>query len=96
MSIQLESREMFISPREICKKNPTKEIPGLKYLMKLFQNKKSESQLNDFQSIYHSFVPSPISEGGGLNFRKMGKGENNWRIIFSSLAVIVTDTTFPF
>ena len=51
MSIQLESREMFISTREICKENTTKEIPGLKYLMKLFQNQKLESELNDFQSV---------------------------------------------
>ena len=51
MSIQIESREMFISPREICKENTTKEIPGLKYLMKLFQNQKLESELNDFQSV---------------------------------------------
>ena len=42
---------MFISPREICKENTTKEIPGLKYLMKLFQNQKLDSELNDFQSI---------------------------------------------
>ena len=51
MSIQLESREMFISTREICKENTTKEIPGLKYLMKLFQNQKLESELSDFQSV---------------------------------------------
>ena len=51
MSIQIESREMFISPREICKENTTKEIPGLKYLMKLFQNQKLEKELNDFQSV---------------------------------------------
>ena len=50
MSIQIESREMFISPREICKENTTKEIPGLKYLMKLFQNQKLETKLNGFQS----------------------------------------------
>ena len=42
---------MFISPLEICKENTTKEIPGLKYLMKLFQSQKLESELNDFQSI---------------------------------------------
>ena len=50
MSIQLKSREMFISPREIFKENTTKEIAGLKYLMKLFQNQKLDSELNDFQS----------------------------------------------
>ena len=42
---------MFISPREICKENTTKEISGLKYLMKLFQNQKLDSELNDFPSI---------------------------------------------
>ena len=42
---------MFFSSREICKENTTKEIPGLKYLMKLFQNQKLESELNDFQSV---------------------------------------------
>ena len=50
MSVQLKSREMFISPREIFKENTTKEIAGLKYLMKLFQNQKLDSELNDFQS----------------------------------------------
>ena len=47
---------MFISSPEICKENITKEIPGLKYLTKLFQNQKSESALNDFQSVL--IVPS--------------------------------------
>ena len=51
VSIQLEPREMFILPQEICKENTTKEIPELKYLMKLFQNQKLESELNDFQSV---------------------------------------------
>ena len=53
MSIELEfeSREMFISSREICEENTTKEIPGSKYLMKLFQNRKLEKELNDFQSV---------------------------------------------
>ena len=51
MSIQLVSREMFFSSREICKENTAKEIPGLKYLMKLFQKQKLESELNDFQSV---------------------------------------------
>ena len=50
MSMQLESREIFISPQEICKENTTKEIPGLKYLMKLFQNQKLENELN-FQNL---------------------------------------------
>ena len=47
MSVKLESIEMFISPQEICKENTTKEVPGLKYLIKLFQNQKLESELND-------------------------------------------------
>ena len=50
IELELESREMFISSWEICKENTTKEIPGLKYLMKLFQNQKLESELNDFQT----------------------------------------------
>ena len=57
MSIQLESREMFISTREICKENTTKEIPGLKYLMKLFQNRKLEKELNGLQSV---LIVSPL------------------------------------
>ena len=61
MIVQLESREMYLSPMEICKENTKKGIPGLKYLMKLFQNQKLESELNDFQSIL-SFVSSSISE----------------------------------
>ena len=36
MPIELESTEMFISSREICKENTTKKLPGLKYLMRLF------------------------------------------------------------
>ena len=42
---------MFISSREICNENAAKEIPWLRYLMKLFQNQKLESELNDFQSV---------------------------------------------
>ena len=95
MSIELEfeSREMFISSREICEENTTKEIPGLKYLMKLFQNRKLEKE---FPKCSHSFVPSPISEKGGLNFRKMGKGATNFGVISSFLAIVVTDTAFAF
>ena len=44
MSMQLEPREMFISPLKICKENTTKEIPGLKYLMKLLQNQKLDGE----------------------------------------------------
>ena len=51
MAMQLESKKMYISPLEIYKENTTKEIFGLKYLMKLFQNQKLGSELNDFQSI---------------------------------------------
>ena len=65
MSVQLESGEMFISSREICKENTTKGIPGLKYLMKLFQNQKLKSELNDFQSIL-KVLPHPefLNKGG--------------------------------
>ena len=82
LELELESREMFISSQKICKENTTKEIPGLKSLMKLFQNQNLEKELNDFQSVFHSFVPSPISEQGGLNFRKMGKGATNLGSLF--------------
>ena len=51
IELELESREMFISCREICREYTTKEIPELKYLMKLFQNQKLEKELNDFQSV---------------------------------------------
>ena len=44
----------------------------------------------------HSFIPSPISERGGLNFQKMGKGATNFGVIFSFLAIIVNDTAFAF
>ena len=90
IELELESREMFISSQEICEENTTKEIPGLKYLMKLFQNRKLEKE---FPNCSHSFVPSPISEQGGLNFRKMGKGATNFGVISSFLA---TDTAFAF
>ena len=45
------NRERCISPLEIYKENTAKEIPRLKFLMKLFQNQKLYSELNDFQSI---------------------------------------------
>ena len=51
MLIQLEPREMFILPQEICEENTTKEIPEWRYQMKLFQNQKLENKLNDFQSV---------------------------------------------
>ena len=56
---------MFISSREICKENTTKGIPGLKYLMKLFQNQKLKSELNDFQSILKVLShPEFLNKGG--------------------------------
>ena len=65
IELELESREMFISSWEICKENTTKEIPGLKYLIKLFQNQKSESELNDFQSVLIvSFHPLFLNKEG--------------------------------
>ena len=42
---------MLISPRKICKENTAKEFPALKYLMKLFQNQKLDSELNDSRNI---------------------------------------------
>ena len=63
MSVQLESGEMFISSREICKENTTKGIP--EYLMKLFQNQKLKSELNDFQSILKVLShPQFLNKGG--------------------------------
>ena len=80
LELELESREMFISSWEICKENTTKEIPGLKYLMKLFQNQKLESELNDFQSVLivssHHIPFRPITRK--VNFREMDKGETNF------------------
>ena len=57
LELELESREMFISSWEICKENTTKEIPGLKYLTKLFQNQKLEKELSDLQSV---LIVSPL------------------------------------
>ena len=93
LELEFESREMFISYQEIWEENTTNEIPGMKYLMKLFQNRKLEKE---FPKCSHSFVPSPISEKGGLNFRKMGKGATNFGVISSFLAIVVTDTAFAF
>ena len=80
MSMQLESREKFISSWEICKENAAKEIPVLKYLMKLFQNQKLESELNDFQSVLivssHPIPFRPITRK--VNFREMDKGATNF------------------
>ena len=96
MSVQFEPREMFISPREICKENTTKEIPGLKYLMKLFQNQKLDSELNDFQSILIvSSHPLFLNKEGYVS-EKWVKGQLISGVIFSFLAIIVTDTAFPF
>ena len=87
---------MFISPREICKENTTKEISGLKYLMKLFQNQKLDSELNDFQSILIvSSHPLFLNKEGYVS-EKWVKGQLISRVIFSFLAIIVTDTAFAF
>ena len=54
----------------MVKKNPTKEIPGLKYLMKLFQNEKLKSELNDFQRfLIVSFHP-PFLKGENETSKK--------------------------
>ena len=68
MTVKLESREVHLSHLEICKENTLKEIPGLKYLMKPFQNHKLENELNDFQSILivSSHFSSLIQEGGKI------------------------------
>ena len=94
--LELESREMFISCREISKENTTKEIPGLKYLMKLFQNQNLEKELNDLQSV-------PIFLSHPLFLNKEGQISEKWvegqlilGVIFSFLAIIVTDTAFAF
>ena len=56
---------MYISPLELWKEFTTKEIPGLKYLMKLLQNQKLESELTDFQSILIVLPhPSFLNEKG--------------------------------
>ena len=60
MTIQLGSREMYISTLKVCKENTTKEIPGLKYLMDLFKNQILESESNDFQSILIVSSHSPF------------------------------------
>ena len=87
---------MFISPREICKENTTKEISGLKYLMKLFQNQKLDSELNDFQSILIvSSHPLFLNKEGYVS-EKWVKGQLISGVIFSFLAIIVTDTAFAF
>ena len=87
---------MFFSSREICKENTTKEIPGLKYLMKLFQNQKLEKELNDFQSVLIvSSHPLFLNKEGYIS-EKWVKGQLILGVIFSFLAVIVTDTAFAF
>ena len=94
MSIELEfeSREVFISSLEICKENTTKKIPGLKYLMKLFQNQKLEKELNDFQCVLIvSSHPLFLSKEGYIS-EKWVKRQQILRVIFSFLAIIVADT----
>ena len=48
-TIRIQRNVYFISGN--MKRKYNKEIPGLKYLMKLFQTQKLESELNDFQSV---------------------------------------------
>ena len=73
-----------------------KEIPGLKYLMKLFQNQKLESELNDFQSILIVLSHSPFLNEEVQISKKWVKGKLILGVIFSFLAIIVTDTAFTF
>ena len=89
-------REMYISPLEICIEDTTKEISGLKYLMKLFQNQKLESELNDFQSILIVSTHLPFLNKEGLISEKWVKRHLILGVIFSFLATIVTDTPFAF
>ena len=60
MSILLESREMFISFRNMQRKYNKRNS-----WMKLFENKKLESELNDFQSVLIvSFHPLFLNKEG--------------------------------
>ena len=70
---QNSKSEKFVSLQtysEMYKQNTTKEISGLKFLMKLFQNPKLESELNDFQitlivSSHLPFLNKEMEGGGG-------------------------------
>ena len=83
IELELESREMFISSLEIRKENTTKKIPGLKHLMKLFQNQKLEKELNDFQSVLIvSSHPIFLNKEGYIS-EKWVKGQLILGVIFS-------------
>lgn len=57
-------RNVYFTPG-LCKEITTKEISELKYLMKLLQNQKLESELIDFQSILIVLPhPSFLNEEG--------------------------------
>ena len=76
--------------------------------MKIFGNQKLESELNDFQSIpIVSSHPPFLNEEGGRGGGDWGGGggeiSKKWvwgqlilGVIFSLLAIIVTDTAFTF
>ena len=65
--------------------------------MKLFQNQKLESELNDFKSILivSSHLPFLNEEGGEIS-EKLVRGQLILGVILSFLAIIVTDTAFAF
>ena len=96
MSIQLEFREIFISPWEICKKNTAKEIPELKYLMKLFQNEKLESEVNDLQSIIIVLSHSLFLKKESWIVEKWVKRQLISVVIFLFLAAILTGIASAF
>ena len=64
--------------------------------MKLFQNQKLEKELNDFQSVLIvSSHPLFLNKEGYIS-EKWVKGQLILGVIFSFLAIIVTDTVFAF
>ena len=95
MLIQLESTETYISSLEICKENTIKEINGLKYPIKLFQKKKIK-ELNHFQSILIVSPHPPFLNEEGEVSEKGVKGQLTFGVIFSFLAIIITDTALTF
>ena len=66
--------------------------------MKLFQNQKLESELNDFQSILivSSHAPFLKEEGGSEISKKWARGQLILGVMFSFLAIILTDAAFAF
>ena len=52
--------------------------------------------INWFPKCYNSFIPSAISEQGGLNFQKMGKGATNFGGHFLILCYHCNATAFAF